>query len=90
MFSHALFALIILSVFDWAQYIEELDTSTKKTRIKSCGDDISIIKSAVDVEFQKQKTEFNLGTTSNLITLSSIKDEGKYSYAKTEEYIECL
>lgn len=63
---------------------------TVKTRIKSCGDDISIIKNVVDVEFQKQKTEFNLGTTSNLITLSSIKDEGKYSYAKTEEYIECV
>ena len=63
---------------------------TVKTRIKSCGDDISIIKNAVDVEFQKQKIEFSLGTTSNLITLSSIKDEGKYSYAKTEEYIECL
>ena len=63
---------------------------TVKTRIKSCEDQLSVIKTAVDIEFQKQKTEFNLGTESNLITLSSIIDEGKYSYSKTEEYIECL
>ena len=75
-------------------FISKGTSATKKklrvsTKFTSCDEDfVDIVKSAVEAEFTRQKTELGL-VGGNVIRLSKNENTGRYSYSKEEEYILC-
>lgn len=62
---------------------------TVKSSYESCNESfLNQIKTAVNTEFTQQKTNYGL-SAGNFIVISKSEETGRYSYAKTEEYIEC-
>ena len=58
-------------------------------RITSCNESfVSTVEAGVKREFSKQKADLHL-STGNVIRISEGEEKGRYSFSKTEEYIEC-
>ena len=56
---------------------------------KNMDDPIDLMKSAVSGELTDQKNKWSLNPTDNVMLVSKIENEGRYSFSITEEYIKC-